>query len=261
MQFTNFNFLRTTDSDGNVHEFILSADIVNPYDECRNFWLFMEPDLFLKKGIVVIDIGYGRGILHTRLDCDNNKTLELTRVVQGQDVPIDETSLNILTEVVETILRLEIIGSQREYIQILLNEEVPNRKSINHDEGAPQGNASTQFSSVSTIINLQLTLGRRDTVIFIDDKFALGYVFGMADMAYFQRGGSLDDQDEALNSILSIFNDIFDEDGSILLKKSIQAQQSLEFDQGRKMGADEFGIWIETKGKVKPMGLTNHFQE
>lgn len=105
------------------------------------------------------------------------------------------------------------------------------------------------------LIEIQLTLKGRSKTSFGEDLFSLGYVFGMAEMAYFQTGGSLEDQTQALNYILLYFSHLFDEDGGALIQKAIHNQSSTEFDRGKNIGASELGKWLETQGQFKPMGL------
>lgn len=119
---------------------------------------------------------------------------------------------------------------------------------------------SDPSSTVPAMIILQLGLGESDRSIFFDDHFALGYVFGMADMAYFQGGGSLEEQEKALKYISSIFGELFNNDAPDLLEKSMQSQQVNDFQLGKERGADEYGEWLESNGQVKPLGLSTYLR-
>jgi uncharacterized membrane protein YhaH (DUF805 family) len=125
--------------------------------------------------------------------------------------------------------------------------------------GLPEDSTKSSSGTVPRIIKTQLELAGNDTSIFAVDKFALGYAFGMANMAYFQSGGVLENQTIALQYTLSIFDELFGEDASALLDKAIQIQETNEFEQGRDLGSSEYGGWLKTNGKVKPLGLVSHF--
>jgi len=130
-------------------------------------------------------------------------------------------------------------------------------------------NPETEFPGASTasqIIFLQLPLCDLDPISLCaelgDDEFALGYVFGVADMANYQFNRSAAvDQDAALHYIHHVFVETLGGGGNDRFAQALQSQSSSTFAQGRQAGADDLGGWLQTQGQRHAMGLCRHFSE
>lgn len=91
------------------------------------------------------------------------------------------------------------------------------------------------------------------------DDFALGYIFGMSDMASYQFNQNSTGQSDALSYIEKVFTETLGGDGVELLERALSIQNAVNFSEGREQGASELGSWIKTKGQIVPLGLTGHF--
>lgn len=121
-------------------------------------------------------------------------------------------------------------------------------------------------NTASQIIFLQLPFCELDPITLcaklIDDEFALGYVFGVADMANYQfNRPAAGDQDAALHYIHHVFVETLGGDGDERFAQALQSQSSSTFAQGRQAGADDLGGWLQTQGQRHAMGLCRHFLE
>jgi len=121
-------------------------------------------------------------------------------------------------------------------------------------------------STASQIIFLQLPFCDLDPISLCaklgNDEFALGYVFGVADMANYQlNSASAGDQGAALDYIRYVFVETQGGGGEERFAQALQCQSSSTFSQGRQAGADDLGGWLQTKGQRYAMGLSRHFSE
>ncbi|WP_157935838.1 hypothetical protein [Paracoccus zhejiangensis] len=131
------------------------------------------------------------------------------------------------------------------------------------------GNTSADFPgafSASQIIFLQLPFCDLDPISLCakleDDEFALGYLFGVADMANYQFNRSATgDQDAALNYIRHVFIESLGGDGEERFMQALRRQSSPVFGQGRQVGADDLGGWLQSQGQRHALGLARHFSE
>lgn len=125
---------------------------------------------------------------------------------------------------------------------------------------------SPENSSDGTVMNLifqQLPLCGLDHLslakkLRIDD-FALGYVFGISEMANYQFNRDSTGQSEALSYIETVFKETLGGDGPEILEIGLSKQSAAKFAEGREQGASELGSWIKSQGQVVPLGLSNHF--
>lgn len=121
-------------------------------------------------------------------------------------------------------------------------------------------------STASQIIFLQLPFCDLDPISLCaklgNDEFALGYVFGVADMANYQfNSASAGDQGEALNYIRHVFVETLGGGGEERFAQALQCQSSSTFAQGRQAGADDLKGWLQTQGQRQALGLSRHFSE
>ena len=89
-----------------------------------------------------------------------------------------------------------------------------------------------------------------------NEEFALGYVFGMADMANYQFGSHGGDQSQSLGYIQKVFTETLGSRADELLQLSLNSQASGMFQKGREIGANELGEWIQSSGQKIPLGLS-----
>lgn len=120
--------------------------------------------------------------------------------------------------------------------------------------------------TASQIIFLQLPFCDLDPVSLCaklaDDEFALGYVFGVADMANYQfNRAATGDQNSALHYIRHVFIETLGGDGEDRFMQALQRQHSPVFGQGRQAGADDLGGWLKSQGQRHALGLSRHFSE
>ena len=91
------------------------------------------------------------------------------------------------------------------------------------------------------------------------DQFALGYVFGIADMGNYQFNPHASDQSSALAYLDRVFMETLGSRGKEHLQQALGLQEtSSEFVTGRATGAEELGAWLKSEGKIVPMGLASH---
>jgi hypothetical protein len=83
------------------------------------------------------------------------------------------------------------------------------------------------------------------------DDFALGYVFGLADMGNYQFNRGATGQEAALSYIRHVFTEALGGGGEANFTRAA----------GRDKGAEELGRWIKSKGQFAPLGLSSHFCE
>lgn len=91
------------------------------------------------------------------------------------------------------------------------------------------------------------------------DDFALGYVFGLADMGNYQFNRETNGQEVALNYILNVFVETLGSGGEGNFSRALQIQNQPEFAAGRQTGADELGNWVKSQGRTSALGLASHF--
>ncbi|MEJ6404995.1 hypothetical protein [Yoonia sp. 2307UL14-13] len=107
----------------------------------------------------------------------------------------------------------------------------------------------------------QLTFGEHSmdqlTIKFADDPMLLGYLFGIADMAYFQTENQQPEGVSALDYIAAFFDSLMGLQSENVMSFAMSARVVPAFDQGRRLGADELANWIKTQGQFIPMGLAN----
>ncbi|WP_181893034.1 hypothetical protein [Falsiruegeria mediterranea] len=116
---------------------------------------------------------------------------------------------------------------------------------------------SNIYSVVPRLISNQTVFTGKDLSESAKESFSLGYMFGMAEMAVYQSGVTLEDQAETLSAIHRILSDALDTDASDVVLLAIRSQQNDEFANGREVGSNDLGQWIKTKGQYVPMGLVN----
>ncbi len=114
---------------------------------------------------------------------------------------------------------------------------------------------------VSMLIKMQLILVGVDAAEIEYDEFSLGYVFGLSNMHYFQVGGDLEKDKEAVAHMLKIFQNLFGARTSRAFSKAIELQTSGLFIEGRNVGATEMGDWFEANGTKQLLGLMNHYNK
>jgi hypothetical protein len=93
------------------------------------------------------------------------------------------------------------------------------------------------------------------------DDFALGYVFGLADMGNYQFNRGATGQEAALSYIRHVFTEALGGGGEANFTRALHVQGVPEFAAGRDKGAEELGRWIKSKGQFAPLGLSSHFCE
>lgn len=125
---------------------------------------------------------------------------------------------------------------------------------------------SAESSSDGTVMNLifqQLPFCGLDPLSLAKklhtDDFALGYVFGMSDMANYQLNKDSAGQSDAVAYIELVFTEALGGDGPELLEIALSKQSTTDFAAGREQGANELGSWLKTQGQTVPLGLSNHF--
>ncbi|WP_108813403.1 hypothetical protein [Loktanella sp. Alg231-35] len=91
------------------------------------------------------------------------------------------------------------------------------------------------------------------------DSFALGYVFGVADMANYQFNQPLPDgQVHTLDFIRHVFVETLGGEGEERFDQALQSQAEPEFASGRQGGANDLGNWLKSRGQVHAVGLSRH---
>lgn len=136
------------------------------------------------------------------------------------------------------------------------------------DHGLLDENPSPESNLDGTVMNLifqQLTICGLDPLSLAKklhtDDFALGYVFGMSDMANHQFNRESTGQPDALSYIGSVFTETLGGDGPELLEIALSRQSTANFAEGREQGASELGSWLKSQGQIIPLGLGNHFRD
>ena len=134
------------------------------------------------------------------------------------------------------------------------------------DHGLLGDEQSAESSSDGTVMNLifqQLPFCGLDPLSLAKklhtDDFALGYVFGMSDMANYQFNRDSAGQSDALAYIGTVFTETLGGDGPKLLEVALSKQSTAIFAEGREQGASELGSWLKSQGQIVPLGLSNHF--
>lgn len=112
----------------------------------------------------------------------------------------------------------------------------------------PDGEGYPGADIAVMIVSVQLPLCDLDPLgssAFVeDDEFALGYIFGVADMANYQfNRPSNDDQVSALNHIRQVFGETLGSDGENRFMQALLLQGEPPFQLGRRTGADDLGAW------------------
>lgn len=117
-----------------------------------------------------------------------------------------------------------------------------------------------QYNVPMTLIFNQLPFCGLDPIQLAEklegEEFALGYVFGMADMASYQFGARAGDQSKSLSYIQKVFTETLGSRADGLLQLALNSQASGMFQKGREIGANELGEWLQTSGQKVPMGLS-----
>lgn len=90
------------------------------------------------------------------------------------------------------------------------------------------------------------------------DDFALGYVFGIADMGNHQFNPDASNQAAALVFIREVFVETLGGDGEDAFFRALEAQHVPKFAAGRQIGADDLGNWMRSEGKRGALGLARH---
>ena len=131
------------------------------------------------------------------------------------------------------------------------------------DEPALENKQPIGIDTVTNLMFLQLPFCGLDPITLSErltlDQFALGYVFGMADMGNHQFNPNYSDQPSAITFMKGVFVETLGGNGEEHLMQSLKLQGTAEFTTGRDQGADELGLWVKSKGQRSPMGLANHF--
>ena len=91
------------------------------------------------------------------------------------------------------------------------------------------------------------------------DDFALGYVFGLADMGNYLFNDVEGGQEDALEYIRHVFVEALGGGGEDSLHRALRKQSEPEFVDGRNEGARDLTNWIKSQGQITAMGLSRHF--
>ncbi len=173
---------------------------------------------------------------------------------------VEETAIALIPAMYEGIQSLRNkFGDQREAMEAL--ESV--HRLIQLANQKTQGTTEAPLESTFTpnAIQIQLQMSNSNVHVFNSDAFALGYFFGMAEMEYYHKGGSLEDQKKSLHFIRSAFHQISEGDNASLIERGIRLQGTEPFGTGRQLGSDEVGQFFKSQGAKKPLGLMSHLQQ
>jgi len=152
----------------------------------------------------------------------------------------------------------EFLSSLKAYIK-QSDEDSSTKEMISEDDGPTESTLSSHF------IIQQLLLSNKSSTdlakLLNDDELALGYVFGFADMASYQRAGRIP-QDQSLAFIHTFLGQLLEDDDRAeqLLRRAISMHSFPLFMRGRDTGASDFGDWVKTRGAKIPMGLAQHLR-
>lgn len=152
----------------------------------------------------------------------------------------------------------EFLTSLETYIE-QNDKTLPTKVVVNMDDSA------IPVAMLSNLITQQVLLSNTLSPDFVklleQDEYALGYVFGFADMLSYQYRGQMP-QEQALALIHAFFSQLFDDDDQAeqVLRRAISVQSFSLFVRGRGVGASDFGDWVKTRGAKIPMGLAQHLR-
>lgn len=139
-------------------------------------------------------------------------------------------------------------------------------ESYAREHGLLDDESSAENSSDGTVMSLifqQLPFCGLDPLSLAKklhtDDFALGYIFGMSDMANYQFNRDAKGQSDALAYIGTVFTEALGGEGAEFLEIAMSKQSTANFAEGREQGASELGSWLKSQGQVVPLGLSNHF--
>ncbi|MEY8143245.1 hypothetical protein [Falsihalocynthiibacter sp. CO-5D18] len=123
----------------------------------------------------------------------------------------------------------------------------------------PDGKEAIIAQLLSNQLMLTGTTGSQFAVdsLEIDDDFALGYLFGMADMGSYQFGPKARSEDDTLNYICRVLTIFIQADARHFLEKILERQEKEMFNVGREQGANELGDWVKSQGQSIPTTLLN----
>jgi hypothetical protein len=127
-------------------------------------------------------------------------------------------------------------------------------------DGAAAGKSRPSMHEAAvSLLSVQLELARSENPLkeLMNDKWALGYAFGMLDSALQSQGQAADAEGLALMAV-SCHKLMGSMDAGVaMFRRSMSLQSDGDFDEGRTVGGQEFCDWLN-RSNPTPMGLAAH---
>jgi hypothetical protein len=143
-----------------------------------------------------------------------------------------------------------------DFIDDYNNSKIAGVSKTKADDNVNTFNSLSKEPTISPQVVLsQLALASIDVKLLEGDNFALGYLFGCAEMEYFQKGGDLEEQSSATQFIFEAIFKVSPHNQLDLSQKSMSLQGDPVFEKGRKTGAQELEELVKKQGSYSPIEL------